>query len=810
MNSMVSITGEPPITSPLNPVLDLISDCAFAINVDGTIISANEIGSRVFTDEDIVGYSLFSLFSEESKRHLKIQLENLTENKLVFLEELETADRDKYPFRVAATCLLTANNRIITFRKRPLANPELSETFWYDGNNNDLLEAIPAPVFCKNTDHIYTACNDEFLKFIGFPREELIGRSVFEVAPSKNAEIYKEADTKLFNRGGKQVYDTAVRYADGTMHDVVFHKSVFNNEQGEPAGLIGIILDVSKLVEAENKLKISSKKLEQQVQERTAELFEEIKTRKKTETAFRNILEASPVAVSITEIKDGRLSFVNEKLKALLGMNHEELIGKPAIQFWKDPSVRQEMVTEYNATDSATPRDIEIIRKNSEEFWVNLSWTKIEFDNEAKIVSWLFDITQIKEAEALLKTSHDQLERRVALRTQELEREISDRKKIEEVLRTSEAEFKASANSTSDWFWGTDSDFKFNSFSERMEEITGLSPDSIIGTRGWSTVETNFSIEAWTQYKNKLFNHEPFRDIKFDIIRNDGSILPVSISGIPIFDDQGEFKGYRGAGRDNSQEILAEDEARKLEQQLQQSQKMEAIGQLTGGVAHDFNNILAIILGNVDLANDDITEDSPLFSYMNAIERAASRGAQLTQRLLAYSRKQSLHPRNVNLNDLINDILELTDRLLGETIKIHYQYNEDINPVFADQNQIENALMNLCINSRDSMPQGGELYVETSNLNVTKKNLSQYPDLVVGAYSCLSVRDTGCGMDEHTLEHVFEPFFTTKEVGKGTGLGLSMIYGFAQQSKGSLILESKIGTGTKAMLILPSISEEQD
>ena len=244
--------------------------------------------------------------------------------------------------------------------------------------------------------------------------------------------------------------------------------------------------------------------------------------------------------------------------------------------------------------------------------------------------------------------------------------------------------------------------------------------------------------------------------------------------------------------------------AQKAEQQLHQSQKMEAIGQLTGGIAHDFNNILAIILGNIDLIKDDLEEDNPLYPLTSAIERSASRGAQLTQRLLAYSRKQALRPMTVDLNKLTSEMLDMMDRLLGETIEIQTKLCTQPHPVFADPGQIENALMNLCINSSDAMPDGGDLYIETGNLSVNSKNALDYPDLEEGEFSWLQVKDTGRGMDKETLEHAFEPFFTTKEVGKGTGLGLSMVYGFAQQSKGTVKMTSRPGKGTTATLILPA------
>lgn len=951
--------------------------------------------------------------------------------------------------------LKKSDHAYVTVHLKAALSSGFSKELYSNDDSDNLLEAIPAPVFRKNIHHIYTACNDEFLMFLGLSREEVVGKNVYEVAPSDNAQVYQKADEELFASGGKQVYETTVKYADGSMHDVVFHKSVFTDGTGKPAGLTGIILDIttrkaaekraqesetmfqavvencpayifikdrdgkyvisgdkftskmgwpkgsflgksddeifppsvarvltdndqkvvkagkaisekeafvidghkitnmavkfplfdnqgnitgiagiatdiSELVEAEEKLKEASLKLEQDVRERTQELSDEIVVRQRTEAELhqilssspigvgiadlesgeiifcndrltellapeqndvlgelsqsywvsaaqhqqylndldtkhyielqeaqlfrknkepfwanvfgnrivrnnkghvvfwifdltqiktaqahirkseietRNMLSASPVAVCISEKKTGRISFVNKSATQFLGASKKELINSSALQFWNDPDLREEMLAEFEGKGYATTREVNLCKANGEHGWVSLSWTKLTIEGEDKIVSWLYDISQIKEAEELLKDSHEQLEKRVAKRTLELEKEITDRKRIEDALRESEAQFEASANSASDWFWGLDQNFKFNSFSERMEEVTGIDPNILLGSPGWKVLKTNLSRAHWDTFKTELAHHRLFRDFKFEIVKKNGDILPVTISGIPIFDEQENFKGYRGAGRDISQEKTAESEARKLEQQLHQSQKMEAIGQLTGGVAHDFNNILAIILGNVDLINDELADDSLLYPYMKAIEGSASRGAQLTQRLLAYSRKQALNPQKSDLNILASGIMNLVDRLLGKQISVHSQHAPNLRPVFADPSQIENALMNLCINASDAMPNGGDLYIETGNKTIDEVDIQEMSEILIGDYSWLSVRDTGAGMDKTTLEHAFEPFYTTKEVGKGTGLGLSTIYGFAKQSNGTVILESKLEHGTTVTLLLPSLIE---
>jgi len=221
---------------------------------------------------------------------------------------------------------------------------------------------------------------------------------------------------------------------------------------------------------------------------------------------------------------------------------------------------------------------------------------------------------------------------------------------------------------------------------------------------------------------------------------------------------------------------------------------MEAVGQLTGGVAHDFNNLLAVILGNTELLEAEMG-DNPLLA---TIERAATRGAELTQRLLAFARQQALQPRPIDLAILVPGLHGLFQCTLGEPVKITIHVSEGIWPVLADPGQLENALLNLAINARDAMPEGGIFEIKCENVQ-----LQDSDKVAAGDYVQIAVRDSGSGMAEGVCEHAFEPFFTTKDVGEGSGLGLSMVYGFARQSGGDATIDSATGTGTEIKLLLP-------
>ncbi|MEZ5831483.1 MAG: PAS domain-containing protein [Dongiaceae bacterium] len=243
---------------------------------------------------------------------------------------------------------------------------------------------------------------------------------------------------------------------------------------------------------------------------------------------------------------------------------------------------------------------------------------------------------------------------------------------------------------------------------------------------------------------------------------------------------------------------------RDAESRLHQAQKMDAVGQLTGGVAHDFNNLLTVIMGALDLDPQRIPED--LRPAIEQALRAAERGSALTHRLLAFSRRQMLVAQRVDFNRLIGDMDDLLRRTLGEVVEIELKLAKDLWPALADSGQVENSLLNLAINARDAMPGGGKLTIETGNVHLDEDYAGSNSEVTPGDYVMMAVTDTGTGMSPDVLTHVFEPFFTTKETGKGTGLGLSMIYGFAKQSGGHVKIYSEIGHGTTVRLYLPRLS----
>ena len=255
-------------------------------------------------------------------------------------------------------------------------------------------------------------------------------------------------------------------------------------------------------------------------------------------------------------------------------------------------------------------------------------------------------------------------------------------------------------------------------------------------------------------------------------------------------------------------EAAAQAQRKRLEDQLRHAQKMESIGTLAGGVAHDFNNLLTAIIGNAQLALGKIEPNDPLCDRLTEIETCGRRAAELTRQLLIFSRRERIEPSTINLNDTIREFAKMLGRIIGEDIELRFNPSADLLTVFADRGQMEQVLMNLVVNARDAMPDGGRLIIETQNVSLDESFCRSHPCGGPGKHVQIDITDTGMGIDADTLQHIFEPFFTTKEVGKGTGLGLALVYGIINQHEGMIDVSSELGHGTTFKLYLPAQEKE--
>jgi PAS domain S-box-containing protein len=337
----------------------------------------------------------------------------------------------------------------------------------------------------------------------------------------------------------------------------------------------------------------------------------------------------------------------------------------------------------------------------------------------------------------------------------------------------------------------TDTHGKFLQVSGASQHILGFAPNEIVGKSGRDFIYPE-DLDATRTEMRAARRGDGMRNFRCRYVNRTGRPVSLVWTGVWSEADRQHFF----IGRD-----VTEIEAR--EELLRQSQKMEAVGQLTGGVAHDFNNILMVILANVEELLEDDSLSADQRELLSNVAGSGERAAELTRRLLAFSRKQRLTPQPTNVGDLITGTDKLLRRTLGEQIEIDAIFADDLWVTNIDRSQLEAALVNLCVNARDAMPKGGRLLIETRNMELDEAYASVNVGAVPGEYVMLAVSDTGVGMPPEILERVFEPFFTTKEVGKGTGLGLSMVYGFIKQSNGHIKIYSEVGRGTTIRLYLP-------
>jgi PAS domain S-box-containing protein len=404
---------------------------------------------------------------------------------------------------------------------------------------------------------------------------------------------------------------------------------------------------------------------------------------------------------------------------------------------------------------------------------------------------------RIQEQDAALRAARDGLELKVEERVRELRKEIVERRAAETALQVSQRKYKAIVENTNEWIWSVDVLGRWTYNNGAIERILGYSPEELLGRDCMELLHADDRAPAAELLSSEDALLNGWSGALFRWRHKNGSYRTLESVGAALKDGAGNVVGFHGIDHDITARL-------RLEEQLRQSQKMDAIGRLAGGIAHDFNNLLGVILGYSDLLmKRGLPEGAG--TRVEQIRRAAERAAGLTRQLLAFSRKQVLDPKVLDLNTVISDLGRMLPRLIGEDVEVALAPKPNLWRVKADPTQIDQVLMNLAVNARDAMPQGGRLSISTANVDADEALARSRPPLVPGRYVMLSVADNGCGMDAATRARIFEPFFTTKEKGKGTGLGLATVYGIVEQSGGHIWVASEPGRGTTFEIYLPRL-----
>jgi PAS domain S-box-containing protein len=408
------------------------------------------------------------------------------------------------------------------------------------------------------------------------------------------------------------------------------------------------------------------------------------------------------------------------------------------------------------------------IRKDGSSFWEDRRSFVIDWDNEPAVCSMRIDISESKNSELALIESEARL------------RAVIDASPAAITLKDRDGRYLLVNKVYTDW-WNIENKM---ALGKSIREFIPQDQAGLVNSFDQIVLETG----EMTQHEGR-------------IQYGDGKTRIAEVTKSPVYSAEGEIVAIFSIIFDITDRKLLEDK-------LNQSQRMEAVGQLTGGVAHDFNNLLAIMIGNTEMLEDRISNDEQAREYIENLMRAIDRASSLTNRLLAFSRQQPLASEVTDIAKFVVGLADMLQRILGETIVLGVETSGDLWSVLVDPHQLDNALLNLALNSRDAMPDGGTLSIETSNVTLDEGYAEQHEDVAVGDYVQVTVCDTGIGMTPEVREKVFEPFFTTKDVGQGSGLGLSMVFGFVKQSKGHISILSEEGTGTSVSLYLPVAKEE--
>ncbi len=492
------------------------------------------------------------------------------------------------------------------------------------------------------------------------------------------------------------------------------------------------------------------------------------KEMQESEKRFRLFTELAPVGIAITDSEEKRL-YLSRKFVEMLGYDENDI---SSVEDWwplayPDPALREQAHSEW----------MEILNKVKKSGGEAPIFDHPVTCKDGRVRQIEFRIATTGDLNFIVFT------------------DITERKKAEEALE--KTQFAMDRASDSILWVGEDGNITYanNAACSSM----GYSREELLTMKVFE-IDPDFPLSGWEQHKQDL---KRLGTMSFESRHKtkDGHLFPVEVRS-NYFEYKGHFMAY-ASDRDITLRKRAEEEQEKLREQLNQAQKMESVGRLAGGVAHDFNNMLGVILGHTELALDQLNPEQPLFTDLQEIRKAAERSASLTRQLLAFARQQTVTPRVLDLNDTVEGMLKMLRSLIGEDIHLAWLPGAGLWPVKVDPSQIDQILANLCVNARDAISGMGKITIETQMVTFDEAYCASHEGFVPGEYVLMSISDNGCGMDQETLSKIFEPFFTTKGIGQGTGLGLATVYGIVKQNNGFINVYSELGLGTVFKVYLP-------
>jgi two-component system cell cycle sensor histidine kinase/response regulator CckA len=642
---------------------------------------------------------------------------------------------------------LVVNARDVTERRR--AEETLRrERFLVD----TLMEHVPDAIYFKDADSRFLRINRATAQRFGLKDPaDAIGKTDFDVFASEHAQAAWNDERAILETGQPVVdKEELERWPDRPSAWVSTTKMPLRDEAGRVIGTFGVSRDITE------------RKLAQLELEHSRERFE-------------RIFHRAPVAMALSAQDDGRILDVNDEYVELLGYGRDELVGHTSLEvgIWLDR--RDYDAMERVATERRAVREyqLRLRAKDGRIRAVRASFQALQLDDRPVLLAAFTDITERREAERRLEESESRF--RTAFMTGSDAHVIAGR-----------------------------DDGRIYEVNDQFTAMFGYRRDEAVGRTAhelglWARPEARQEMLAL------LAAHGQVRNLEVMARRKDGETFPVFFSASELA--IGDPPLLLVLVRDVTELRRSTEALRSLEEQFRQAQRLEAVGRLAGGVAHDFNNVLTAITGTCDLLLLDLAPGDRRREDVEDIKKAAERATTLTRQLLAFSRRQVLQAQTLDLNAVVRALEKMLPRLLGEDVQLTLSLAPDLGAVHADPGQIDQVLVNLAVNARDAMPEGGRLTIETANVELDETYAREHAGVVAGPHVALMVTDTGVGMDAEIQSHIFEPFFTTKGEGKGTGLGLSTVHGIVTQSGGTVWVYSEPGRGTTLKIYLPRVDE---